>query len=98
MPFTFGCFGPGADGRQVTDEECCALYDGCGSSGQVLKVTVDAAEGEKDYKLWCPCSGNCNTNAPSSVATTTSTTTPSATTPTPTVTPSADSSGAGKTH
>ena len=27
MPFTFGCFGPGADGRRVTDEECCALYE-----------------------------------------------------------------------
>jgi len=50
-PFTIGCYGPNADGEEVTLEECRALYEGCSGDAN----TYATEQGDIDYMLWCPC-------------------------------------------
>ena len=51
-PFTFGCFGPAADGGLMSVAECRGLYDGCGD-GDVVQITTPV--GTLAYDPWCPC-------------------------------------------
>lgn len=50
-PFTFGCYGPNADGSLVTVEQCRALYDSCDGALE----TYEVAGGSVDYNLYCSC-------------------------------------------
>jgi hypothetical protein len=60
-PFTFGCYGPNADGSMVTLAQCREFHDECGNGDTIdLEVSVNDVMGYADgqtiqYDPWCPC-------------------------------------------
>jgi len=51
-PFTFGCYGPNADGTLVSVDQCRKLYSGCGDGDNTY---LDTDKGKVEYDPWCPC-------------------------------------------
>lgn len=54
-PFTFGCYGPNADGTVVTQAQCEALYTGCSDEYGLSSEVTTTELGTFYYKRWCPC-------------------------------------------
>jgi hypothetical protein len=51
-PFTVGCYGPSASGKEVTLDECRSYYSTCGDSDI---TTITTTKGTFLYDRWCPC-------------------------------------------
>ncbi|CAE6942683.1 unnamed protein product [Symbiodinium natans] len=52
-PFTVGCHGPSATGGLVSLSVCRSLYPDCGSSRDVVSITLKT--GTVQYARFCPC-------------------------------------------
>lgn len=64
-PFTFGCYGPNADGGLVTLAQCRSYNTACGVSSYIVTITTSA--GSFQYNKWCPCWDSCGSNVPGNV-------------------------------
>ncbi len=81
-PFTVGCFGPNAEGGEVTLAQCRSYYSTCGDD----VTSLATAAGALPYDLFCPCYDSVTgsnvvagaTATPTTTPTTTTTTTPTA--------------------
>jgi hypothetical protein len=94
-PFTVGCYGPNADGGEVTLAQCRSYYSTCGDD--VTSLTTSS--GVMSYDLFCPCYDSVTgSNVPAGAAVTNGTVTPTAASSTPTVattTPGSTSAAGG---
>jgi len=52
-PFTVGCHGPSSSGGLVSLAVCRSLYPNCGSSADIISVTLKT--GTVQYARFCPC-------------------------------------------